>query len=82
MSASCAWQLLAARDQAWVTEMHSCVWGSPAAATRSEVQPSPFDSSLPALQVPEAEFLRALRAAAEAAAQLLEPQRQLAAQTG
>lgn len=47
------------------------------------IQPSYLlEASLPALQVPEAEFLRALRAAAEAAAQLLEPQRQLASQTG
>ena len=34
------------------------------------------------LQVPEPDFLRALRAAVEAAQQLVEPQRQLAQQTG
>lgn len=34
------------------------------------------------LQIPEADFVRALRAAVEAAQQLVEPQRQLAAQTG
>ena len=43
-------------------------------------------ASLPALalsrQVPEADFLRVLRAAVEAAQQLLEPQLRLAAQTG
>lgn len=43
---------------------------------------APLPAPPPPCQVPEADFLRALRAAVETAQQLLEPQLQLAAQTG